>query len=75
MLIILLELLISIEKSLSVQFFNVIKITTLQIYEMYEKTIARSLFWGFFFFFSRRVEVISKSPTYLGILKQIFFLN
>lgn len=40
---------------------------------MYEKTIAKSLF-GDFVFFSKAVEVISKSPVSLGILKQIFFL-
>lgn len=51
MLIILLELLVPMEKSFWVQFFYVIKITTLQLYKIHEKTIAKSLFGDFFVLF------------------------
>lgn len=65
--IILLELHVSKEKSFLVQFFYVIKMTTLEIYKMYEKTIDKSLFWDYFSSFLEEKK-LSPRALYIYIL-------
>lgn len=49
------------------QFFNVIKMTTLEIYKMYEKTIDKSLFRDYFSSFLEEKK-LSPRALYIYIL-------
>lgn len=74
MLIILLELLVSMEKS----FFGAVFLC----YKNHHLTDRQNIWadnrqkcvWRFSLIFSRRVEIIPKSPIHLGMLKQMFLL-